>query len=144
MTNEDIRLKIQALVDNELEETEIAEVLSLVESNYDLRDEYIRLLKLQRKMKGISVPEPPEEWFADMQKRKGRKAFAGIGQIFFFGSYLLLLGYALYSLFTDSSEGLFIKLVVGGVFLGLVSLLGVAIADRVKESETDKYKGVMK
>ena len=88
--------------------------------------------------------KPPEEWFADMQKRKGRKVFAGAGQIFFFGSYILLLGYALYSLFTDSSEGLFIKLVVGGVFVGLLSLLGVTIADRVRESKTDKYKDVMK
>jgi hypothetical protein len=144
MTNEEIRLKIQALVDHELEVEEISEVLSLVESNYQLRDEYIRLLKLQKKLKGLSVPEPPEEWFQDMRKRVGRRAFAGLGQVFFFGSYLLLLGYVLYALFSDSSEGLFIKLVVGGVFVGLLSLLGVAVADRVKESKTDRYKGVMK
>ena len=79
-----------------------------------------------------------------MPKRTGRMAFAGIGQVFFFGSYILLLGYALYSLFTDASEGMFIKLVVAGIFIGLLSLLGVAIADRVRESKTDKYKGVMK
>ena len=144
MTNEEIRLKIQALVDNELDETEISDILTLVESNYEMRDEYVRLLKLQRTLKGVAFPEPSEEWFADMPKRTGRKTFAGLGQVFFFGSYVLLLGYALYSLFADASEGLFIKLVVGGIFAGLLSLLGVAIADRVRESKTDKYKGVVK
>lgn len=144
MTNEEIRLKIQALVDNELEEKEIPEVLSLVESNYEMRDEYIRLLKFHRTMKGLSFPSPSDEWFADMPKRTARKAFAGLGQVFFFGSYILLFGYALFSLFADASEGMFIKLVVAGIFIGLLSLLGVAIVDRVRESKTDKYKGVMK
>ena len=144
MTNEEIKLKIQALVDNEISEQEIPEVLSLIESSYEFRDEYVRLLRFQRKMRGITEPEPPKEWFEELSKRAGRKVTASIGQFLFFGSYLLLIGYALYTLFSDNGEGLFIKLIVAGIFVGLLSLLGVTIGDRVRESRTDRYKGVTK
>ena len=95
-------------------------------------------------MKGLQFPEPPKEWFEDLKKKPVRRATSIFGQILFFGSYIRLFAYALFTLFTDSGEGLFIKLVIGGIVLGMLSLLGVTIADRVRESKTDKYKGVMK
>jgi hypothetical protein len=48
------------------------------------------------------------------------------------------------SLFIDKGEGLFIKVAFGGILLGVFVILGVTIVDRIKESKTDKYKGVMK
>ncbi len=144
MECQDAKLKVQALVDNELPEEEIDRVVDHVQSCYRCRDDYISLLKLQRKMKGLQFPEPPKEWFEDLKKKPIRRATSIFGQILFFGSYILLFAYALFTLFTDSGEGLFIKLVIGGIVLGMLSLLGVTIADRVRESKTDKYKGVMK
>jgi predicted anti-sigma-YlaC factor YlaD len=140
----DAKLKVQALVDNELSEIEIDQVMDHVQSCYRCRGEYTELLKLQKKMKGLAYPEPPKEWFETLGKKPARKASSLLGQILFIGSYVLLFGYALYSLFTDSGEGLFIKLVFGGIVLGILFLLGVTVADRVRESKTDRYKGVMK
>ena len=137
-------LKVQALVDNELPESEISVVVDHVQSCYRCRDEYIQLLKLQRKMKGLKYPEPGEEWFETLQKKPVRKFTSNFGQIVFIGSYFLLFAYAIFELFTDSSEGIFIKLVVGGIILGVVVLLGVTIADRTRESKTDRYREVMK
>ncbi|MBN1685007.1 MAG: zf-HC2 domain-containing protein [Spirochaetales bacterium] len=140
----DAKLKVQALIDNELPQEEIDEVVDHIQSCYRCREDYVSLLKLQRKMKGLQYPEPPKEWFEELQKKRGRRLSSSLGLVLFLGSYLLLLGYALYSLFSDSGAGLFIKIVVGGIIAGMLFLLGVTIADRVRESKTDKYKEVMK
>jgi hypothetical protein len=144
MDCQDAKLKVQALVDSELPEEEIDPVVDHVQSCYQCRDDYIALLKLQRKMKGLNYPEPPKEWFEGLKKKTGRRVTSIFGQVLFIGSYIVLFAYSLYTLFTDSGEGLFIKLVIGGIVLGMLSLLGVTIADRVRESKTDKYKEVMK
>lgn len=144
MNCEDAKLKVQALIDNELPDEEISPVVDHIQSCYACRDDYIALLKLQRKMKGLKVPEPSKEWFEELKTKTGRKVSSALGQIFFIGSYVVLIAYALFSLFTDSGEGLFIKLVVGGIVVGVLALLGVTISDRVRESRTDKYKGVIK
>jgi len=144
MECQDAKLKVQALVDSELPEAEIDLVIEHVQSCYRCRDEYISLLKLQRKMKGLQFPEPSKEWFEDLKKKTGRRITSLFGQFLFIGSYIVLLAYALYAIFTNSGEGLFIKLIIGGIVLGALSLLGVTIADRVRESKTDKYKEVIK
>ena len=144
MICDDAKLKAQALVDNELAETEIPEVMEHVQSCYACREEYIQLLRLQRKMKGLRYPEPPQEWFERLNKRVGRKISSSIGQILFLSSYLALIAYALYSLFAGNEADLFIKIVIGGILAGIVIVLGVTIGDRAKEYKDDKYKGVMK
>ena len=144
MECQDAKLQVQALVDNELGEDDIGDVVDHIQSCYRCRDDYVALLKLRRKMKGLSYAQPPKEWFEELQKKAAHRISSFLGQALFIGSYVVLLAYALYAIFTDSGEGLFIKLVVGGIVLGVLFVLGVTISDRVRESKTDKYKGVMK
>ncbi len=144
MNCEEARLKIQALIDNELDEGEISQVLDHVQSCYRCRNEYIELLRLRKKMKNLAVPEPSSAWFESLQRKIGRKISSSAGQFLFIGSYLALAAYAVYSLLTDAGVALFIKIFVGGILAGTTLLLGVTIADRVRESRDDKYKGVMK
>lgn len=144
MKTEEIKLKIQALVDNELPDEEVREVLSFLESSYEYREEYINLLKLDRTMKGINFPEPAQEWIDALEKKRGRKLFSLLGKTVFIGSYILLLAYALYDFFNASSAGLAVKLLIGGGIAGFIILLGITIGDRISESRSDKYKGVIR
>ena len=144
MVCEDMKLKIQALIDNELDEREISEVLDHISSCYQCRDEYIAFLKLQKKMKGEQIPEPSREWFEQLAGKRMRKAGSVFGKVLFFGSYIVLLGYGLSQLFQAPEEGLFLKLLVGTIFGGLLILFGITVGDRIQESKTDTYKGVMK
>ena len=144
MNCEDAKLKVQALIDNELPDEDISPVVDHIQSCYRCRDEYIDYLKLQRKLKGLVGEEPGQEWFEKLQKRIGRRISSSAGQILFIGSYVALIGYAVYSIFADKDAGLFIKLAVGGILVGVLALLGVTISDRARESKDDKYKGVMK
>lgn len=144
MECQEAKLKVQALVDNELREDEIDEVVDHVQSCYRCRDDYKELLKLQRKLQGVTQPEPSTEWFDTLNRKVGRRVGTLAGQILFIGSYVVLFAYAMVSFFRQESAGLFIKVVVGCTLGGLLLLLGVTIYDRMKESKTDKYKGVMR
>lgn len=142
--NDEIRLKVQALADNELPEQEIGPVLEMIQGSYEYRAEYADLLRLKKRLAGCVVPEPGQDWVAHAERSVMRKLFRGAGTVFFVGSYLGLLAFGLASLFRDPGVPLFASLLVGAGILGLLVLLGSAIADRVRENKTDKYRGVMR
>lgn len=144
MTSEETRLKIQALADNELPEQEIPELMEAIRGSYDLRAEYVELLRMKRRLGGATVPEPSAEWFERLAERPARRAMSRIGLTVLIGSYVVLLAYAVYSLFADASVSLLIRLGAGGAVLGALVVLAVAVADRVRESKSDKYREVTK
>lgn len=144
MNCDEAKFKCQLLIDDELGEEEIDPLMGHIESCYKCREEYIGLLKLRRRLSGIKNPAPDEEWFDTLSKRKGRKFFSGFGLLLLGLSYLLLLGFALFTLFTDPGEGLFVKIIVAVGIVSVIVLFITALTDRIRESRTDKYKGVMK
>lgn len=144
ITCEQAKLQIQALLDNEIEEQQIAPLISHLESCYTCRNEYISFLKLQRKLAGIGIPEPPKEWFERLPNKVLHRASGIFGKALFFGSYALLLSYALYSLLGDRNTANIVKIGIAGIAVGFLVLLGITVADRVRESKDDRYKGVMK
>ena len=102
MNCDEAKLKIQALADGELAESDIPDALEHVQSCYNCREEYISLLQLQKKLKGLIQHEPSAEWFEKLNRRITRKIGSSAGQILFIGSYLALIAYAVYSLFADT------------------------------------------
>lgn len=138
------QLKAQAIIDNELEEQEIGAVISHMETCYTCREEYINLLRLQRKIGKTSFPDPPKEWFEGLSKNRYRNTGNFLGRIAFFGSYICLFIYFLIEYFTDSSESLFLKVSVGGIITGVLILFMVTLYDRIRESKNDKYSEVEK
>ena len=140
----DAQLKAQAIIDNELDESEIEEVITHMETCYTCRSEYINLLKLQRKIGNVCFPEPPKEWFEDLSKNSVRRTGTIIGRISFFGSYLFLFVFFLYQYFSDQSKSLFVKYGIAVAVLGGLVLFGITLFDRFKESKTDRYSEVEK
>ena len=104
MNCEQAKLKLSALLDNEIGENDVASTLSHLESCYQCRSEYIELLSLQKKIKGVNIPEPKKEWYEKFHKNIFRKSSGIIGKIFFFASYLALFIYALFHLFTSTDN----------------------------------------
>ena len=141
---EEVQLKIQALADNELPEEEIGPVLAAVQGSYEYREEYAELLRLKRRLAGVVASDPGTDWVVAAERSITRKLFRGAGTVFFVGSYLALLGAALIALFRDADTPLYVSILVGVGIAGLVVLLASAIADRVRESKTDKYRGVIR
>ena len=144
MNCEEARLKINALIDNELKESDALPLFQHLSTCESCRNEYLEQLKLHRSLRKVHIPEPTDDWYKSFPKRVLRKITGIGGRIFFIGSYVLLLAYALYQLFISSDTDIILKIIVGGLSLGFVVLLTVSIVDRINESKDDKYKGVIR
>jgi hypothetical protein len=115
-----------------------------IESCYKCREEYISLLKLRKKLNGFKDAAPEGEWYESLNRKGGRRFAGRLGFIIFAASYIMLAGYALFSLFTDSGEALFVKIVVAAVAVSVILLFTTALSDRIREGKTDKYRDVLK
>ena len=144
MKCEEARIKINGLIDNELEESEIDPLLDHLSTCQNCRAFYKELLKINREMKKINLPDPADSWYINFRKNFIRKSGGILGRLFFIGSYLALLIYSIVELCKTPTEDLTIKIIVGGIFIGFIILLAVSIADRIKESKNDRYKGVIR
>ncbi len=144
MNCDEIKLKLQAITDNELDEKEIPLVFGHIENCYRCRNDYIELLQLQRKMNNVKYPEPPREWFEDLYKNIPRKISSAAGKVLLLVSYVLLLVWFVFSFFIKDDISLITKVLTGGVVSGLVVLFAVTLTDRLRERKDDKYKGVIK
>jgi hypothetical protein len=141
---DEILVKIQALADNELPESEIDSVLDAIQGSYEYREEYAALLKLRRSLGAGPAGRPSEDWLAKAERKISRRLSRGIGTLLFIGSTVVLLGYATVSLFRDPDVPLIVSVLTAGGAVGVAVLLASAIADRVRERKTDKYRGIMR
>lgn len=144
MNCDEAKKNCQLLIDNELSEEEIEPLMEHIESCSKCRTEYTGLLKLRKKLSGIKGPAADEQWFDSLELRRGRRFFSRTGLALLTASWVLLAGFALYTLLADSGEGLFVKIAVAASFLSIIILFITAFTDRIKERKTDKYKGVMR
>lgn len=141
---DDVRMKIQALADNELPESEIEPTLEAIQGSYEYRTEYAELLKLRRQLGRGPAPPVSQDWVERAEKRISRRLSRGLGMLLFVGSYAVLLGYAVLTMFRDPDVPLIVSVLMVTAVVGFVVLLGNAIADRVRESKTDKYRGIIR
>lgn len=144
MNCEEARLKINALIDNELDKEDTLPLFQHLSTCETCRNEYLEQLELHKKLRNVHVPEPTDEWYKTFPKRILRNITGIGGRIFFVGSYVLLLVYVLYQLFISSDTDIILKIIMGGLSLGFIVLLTVSIIDRINESKDDKYKGVIR
>jgi hypothetical protein len=98
---------------------------------------------MKRRISGTAV-HAPQDWLARAEKKISRRISRGAGLFLFLGSYVALLGYALFTFFREPSVPLIVSILVGSLVLGVVVLLANAIADRVRESKTDKYREIIR
>ena len=140
----DISLKIQALADNELPADEIPALLEAIEGSHEYRDEYARLLKLKRQLAEQPEITVPEEWLEKAERSIRRRIGRNLGLFFFLGSYVGLVGYAVFTMVGTPDMPLAALILVLSFIGGAAFLLVNAIADRIRESKTDKYRGVVR
>ncbi|MFP4376119.1 MAG: anti-sigma factor family protein [Spirochaetales bacterium] len=140
----ELLFQVQALVDNELPADEIRPVLDRIQADPALQREYVELLRLRQMLGPGPSSRVRDEWLERAERKVSRKLWRGAGLLFFVGSYVALVGYAIYSIVASPSTPLLVSLLIGVGVLGFVFLLSNAIADRVRESKDDKYRGVMR
>jgi ferric-dicitrate binding protein FerR (iron transport regulator) len=139
-----IHMRIQALVDNELPEEDIEPTLERIQGSYEHREEYAALLRLKRRLADQREPPVSDDWVEKAEQRISRRLGRGLGTTLFLGSYLILLGYAVFTMFNDPGVPLIVAVLVSTILMGAALLLGNAIADRVREVKTDRYRRIIR
>ncbi len=137
-------LKVQALVDNELPAQDIRPTLEMIQADPTLQREYVEMLRLKHRLGPGPSSRISDQWLERAERSVSRKLWRRAGLLFFLGSYGGLAGYALYSAFASPSTPIVVSLLIGTGVIGFVFLLSSAIADRVRESRNDKYRGVIR
>lgn len=70
------------------------------------------------------------------------KATRGIGWLLLIGGVLLAFGFAVYEIVTDAAISTMERLIIGGIYGGLLLLFLSVLRQRLIEKKTDKYKDV--
>lgn len=144
MKCDDAKYKIQALIDRELPGDEINTVVSHIESCYKCREEYISMLKLERKLNGISFPESEYDWYSNQKKKFLRKSFSFFGKILVIFSFLTLFVWGIIELVRNGNTKPVVQISILGLALGTGILLFVSFSDRAAELKHDKYRRIRK
>lgn len=144
MNCQEVNNQIQAFIDNEMELKQIKKLIEHLETCESCRNEYHSQLEVDRTLKGVDFPMPPQDWFEKRLKSKPRKIWSGIGMLFFISTYVLLLAYALFTFFISSDVDMIQKILLGGMSFGMIVLLIVTVRDRIIEKKDDRYDEVIR
>lgn len=138
------KYKIQALVDKELPENEINEVVSHIENCYKCREEYVEMLKLDKKLKGASFPEPEFDWYSAQRKKFLRGFLSFFSKLMMLFSFLTIFTWGIVQLLKDRNIQPILQIAVIGLVLGFGILIFVSLSDRKAEKKHDKYRSLKK
>lgn len=137
-------LRVQSLVDNELPVEEIRPTLEMIRSDPSLQSEYVELLKLRRSLGPGPTTRVPDAWVEKAERSVSRTTGRGAGLVLLVGSYAVLLGYALFTLFSSPETPLIVAVLISASVLGFLFLLATAVRDRMRERKHDRYREVMR
>jgi hypothetical protein len=143
-TADDRILRVQALVDNELPAHDIRPTLEMIQADAELQQEYAEMLKLRWAVGPGPSTRVPEAWVAKAEQSVRRKAGRGLGVALLVGSYAILIGYALFTLFASPDTPVIVAILISASVLGFLFLLANAIGDRMRERKADKYREVIR
>ncbi|KGE73486.1 hypothetical protein [Spirochaeta lutea] len=146
MRDEEMVLKIQALVDNELPEDQIPGVINTIQADYEYRQEYAELLQLKRRMADVQFPALPQDWYAPFVRSPGKRVFLTLGSIFggigvaVFLVFQVALGLDLITGIPQWGRTLWIV----SVLLGVVHFLIHAFRQKRAEDAGKSYKEIIR
>lgn len=143
--DQELIMRVQALVDNEIPGDEIDTIISEIENNHRLRDEYIRLLKLKRELSKLPKLELRKEWYEEFEKKPRYKRALILGTIFavvYIITSLIMGGYAM----LDRGIPAWVRLTAVISMVGTVgSFLFHTYTSRRKEMRDDRsYKDILR
>lgn len=102
------------------------------------------LASLKKATGALSYQEPSSLEWQLMEQLIFQRISRGLGWVILVVWSAATLGYALFHLAVSPDEPLFEKILVFGIFLGMALLFLSVLSERVRDSRTDRYKGVQK
>ena len=144
MPEKEIEVLLSGYLDGELTQQERQKVGVYLERDERYREILAELERVKTETESLNYEEPNSGDWKIMEKSLVEDVSRGLGWVILSVWAVVLTSYGLWELATAPDEPLLGKLLVFGVFLGVALLFFSVLAQRVRESRTDKYKGVYK
>ena len=134
---------LSGYLDGELTQQDEQRVRLLCESNDDYARELESLKAMRERVGNSKLSDVSSDVWRETMDETGVKASRGIGWLLLIGGALIGAGALLLEFFSSSSSmSLQEKLIVGGIYGGLLFLFISVLRQRLIERKTDKYKDV--
>ena len=144
MPEKEIEVLLSGYLDGELTQQERQKVGVYLERDERYREILAELERVKTETESLHYEEPSSGDWKLMEKSLVEDVSRGLGWVILSVWAVVLTAYGLWELATTPDEPLMGKLLVFGVFLGIALLFFSVLSQRMRESRTDKYKGVYK
>ena len=144
MPDKEIEVLLSGYLDGELTQQERQKVGVYLERDERYREILAELERVKSETERLHYEEPSSGDWKTVEKSLVQDVSRGLGWIILSIWAVALTSYGLWELATAPDEPLTGKLMVFGFFLGVALLFCSVLTQRMRESRTDKYKGVYK
>ena len=144
MPDKEIEVLLSGYLDGELTQQERQKVGVYLERDERYREILAELERVKTETERLHYEEPSSGDWKTMEKSLVQDVSRGLGWIILSIWAVSLTSYGLWELAAAPDEPLTGKLLVFGFFLGVALLFCSVLTQRMRESRTDKYKGVYK
>jgi hypothetical protein len=139
---EQYRHLLVGLLDRELNPQETAEVNEHLVRCSECREEYERLRETSGKLETLTFEEPSDEELRRLWRNPFSRLSRVCGLFLVIAGYIALIGYALFELFTEGKEAIWIKFSIAAIVIGFIMLFILVVLERVKTYGKDPYREI--
>lgn len=144
MQCQEIETLLSGYIDGELPLQQAQQVEAHLDSCERCRREVEEITSIKRATGELSYQEPSSLEWQLMEQLIFQRISRGLGWVILIVWSVVTLGYGLFQLAVSPHEPLFEKILVFGIFLGMALLFLSVLSERIRDSRTDRYKGVQK
>jgi len=133
---------LSGYLDNELTQQESQRVELHLETCLVCLQLLKELTTAQKATRSIELRQPGKQEWQKMENTILENISRGFGWLILVIWSATTVGYAFFQYAVTPTEPLFQKILVFGIFLGIALLFFSVLCQRIRESRTDRYKGV--
>lgn len=102
------------------------------------------LEKARDATRGLKISQPTRREWKRMERNIVEQASRGLGWLILIIWSVVTVAYGLFQFATDPNEPIFAKVMIFSLFTGVALLFLSVLSERIRESRTDRYRGVQK
>ncbi len=142
MNCHEIEVSLSGYLDKELTQQESQRIELHLQTCSHCRTVLEELREAQRAAQTLELAQPSHEEWKHMESHILEKTTRNLGWLILIVWSVVTAAYAAFQFALSPNEPLLEKILVFGLFLGIALLFLSVLSERIRESRTDRYKGV--
>jgi predicted anti-sigma-YlaC factor YlaD len=137
-------VNLSGYIDRELTQQEAQKVELHLATCNECREVLEELQLAKQAAEDLDIQQPSREEWKEMEHHILERATRGVGWIILIVWSIATSAYGALHYALSPTEPLFQKILIFGLFLGFALIFFSVLMERVRESRTDRYRGVQK